>query len=35
VAHALTMWMADLLEAASKLRRNVLPSIATIWPPLI
>ena len=27
--------MADLLVAASKLRRSVLPSMATIWPAVI
>ncbi len=31
----LTMWIVDLLLARSKLRRTDLPSLATIWPPLI
>ena len=44
VALALTMWMADLLFAASKLRRSLLPSSQQItqciaivlgYPPLI
>jgi hypothetical protein len=35
VAHALTRWIADLLDAASKLRRSVLPSMATTWPSVI
>src|SRR4051812_23078162 len=32
VAQALTMWMADLASALSKLWRRVLPSMATSWP---
>ena len=35
VAQALTMWMADLPAALSKLRRSVLPSMATTCPAVI
>ena len=35
VAQALTMWMAALPVAVSKLRRSVLPSMATTCPAVI
>ena len=35
VAQALTMWIADLPDALSKLPRSVLPSMATTCPEVI